>query len=188
LNDHFLASKEICALFSVLDNEYSLLSDGLNEYVTNNCQLLTFPNTVRLRLSLKKISDLAFIIQCDTLPRIEYLHVTLEDLAHISYQLCNRSEYSSCSTLCPKDFSSSQAHLPYLRILHLQQVSISDVIILIQYLSSMSQLESLILVNCDVKGMYSRDLQSGSGPVPGTETRTKFFFTGTGTKISNWFR
>lgn len=93
-------------------------------------------------------------MQRGTLPRIEYLHVTLEQSPCFSHLSCNRYEDLNCSTLCPKDFNSNRIDMTHLRTLHLQQVSISNVIVLIQNLTSMSQVVSLILVNCNAKGMY----------------------------------
>ncbi len=104
-----------------------------------------------MRLSLQHISDLASLVQCDTLPCIKHLDVTLEKTIDNTHQLYNRYEDSS---LYPKYFITSRASLPHLRTLQLRQVSITNVIILIEYLRSMSQVESLILVNCNVKGMY----------------------------------
>jgi hypothetical protein len=138
----------------VLDDNYHWLPKGLSEYVTYNRELFTFPNTVCLRLSLQKISDLPLLMQRGTLPRIEYLHVTLENSPCVSPQLRHRYGNLTPSKLCSKDFNSNRTDLTHLRTLHLQQVSISDVIVLIQNLASMSQVVSLILVNCNAKGMY----------------------------------
>ena len=138
-------------IFFVLD-EYHWLPKDFSEYITCDRELVTFPNTVHLRLSLQTISDLALLMQRDTLPRIEHLHVTLEKTLCPLDQYPKRYKDWAYSTLCPKDFNSSRADLPHLRTLHLQQVSISDVIVLIQNLRSMSQVVSLILVNCNVKG------------------------------------
>ncbi len=107
-----------------------------------------------MRLSLQHISDLASLVQCDTLPRIKHLHVTLEKTIDDTRQLHNRYKDSSCSTLYPEDFIASRASLSHLRTLYLRQVPIRNVIILIEHLRSMSQVESLILVNCNVKGVY----------------------------------
>jgi hypothetical protein len=94
-------------------------------------------------------------MQRNTLPRIEYLHITLEQLRCFSHLCrCDLHKDLTCSTLCPKDFNLKQADMTYLRTLHLQQTSIGDIIVLIQNLTSMSQVVSLILVNCSAKGMY----------------------------------
>jgi len=138
----------------VLDDDYHWLPKDLSEYVTYNRELFTFPNTVHLRLSLEKISDLPLLMQRGTLPRIEYLHVSLENSPCVSPQLRHRYGNLTPSTLCSKDFNSNRTDLTHLRTLHLQQMSISDVIVLIQNLASMRQVVSLILVNCNAKGMY----------------------------------
>ncbi|CAF2958401.1 unnamed protein product [Rotaria sp. Silwood2] len=113
--------------------------------------MFTFPNTVRLRLSLQHISDLALLMQYDTLPRIEHLHITMENGIYTSYKLHNEYEDTSCLTLCSKDFNISRSSLTHLRTLQLRQVAITNVIVLIQHVKSMSQIESLILMNCNVK-------------------------------------
>jgi len=112
-------------------------------------QIFTFPNTVRLRISLQHISDLALLMQYNTLPHIEDLHVTMETGIYTSHQLDNWYENASYSILCPNDLNTTGANL---RRLQLRQVAISNVIVLIQHVKSMCQLESLILVNCNVKG------------------------------------
>ncbi len=139
--------------FFALEDEWYWQSNYLNEFATDHHQILTFPNTVRLRLSLQRISDLALIVKRGTLPCLEHLHVTLEK-EYFRHPSLNQSIHPSCPSLCPEDLNSSRADLPHLRTLHLQQVSIGDAIILMQYLKSMSQIVSLILVNCNVKGMY----------------------------------
>ncbi|CAF1510539.1 unnamed protein product [Rotaria sp. Silwood1] len=113
--------------------------------------MFTFPNTVRLRLSLQHISNLALLMQYDTLPRIEHLHITMENGIYTSHKLHNEYKDTSCLTLCPKDFNISRASLTHLRTLQLRQVAITNVIVLIQHVKSMSQIESLILINCNVK-------------------------------------
>ncbi|CAF4015693.1 unnamed protein product [Rotaria sp. Silwood1] len=114
-------------------------------------QIFTFPKTVRLRISLQHISDLALLMQCNTLPHIEDLHVTMETGIYTSHQLDNWYENAPCSILCPNDLNTIGANLPHLRTLQLRQVDITNVIVLIQHVKSMCQLESLILVNCNVK-------------------------------------
>ncbi len=136
------------------DKEYDCYSNTLSEYIICHRELLAFPNTVRLRLSLQTPSDLAVLVTRGTLPRIEYLHVTLEKSVYVQCQFGNQHQESSCSSLCPEDFQSSQADLPHLRTLYLRQMAMSDIIVLIQHLASMSQIVSLILVNCYVKGTY----------------------------------
>lgn len=93
-------------------------------------------------------------MQGDTLPRIEHLHLTMENGIYTSHQLYNGYEDTSCLTLCPNDFNRSRASLVHLRTLQLRQVAITNVIVLIEHVKSMSQLKSLILVDCNVKGMY----------------------------------
>ena len=90
------------------------------------------------------MSDLLLLMQYNTLPHIEDLHVTMETGIYPSHQLDNCYENASHSILCPNN-------LPYLRRLQLRQVAISNVIVLIQHVKSMCQLQSLILVNCYVK-------------------------------------
>ncbi|CAF3913366.1 unnamed protein product, partial [Rotaria sp. Silwood1] len=114
-------------------------------------QIFTFPKTVRLRISLQHISDLALLMQCNTLPHIEDLHVTMETGIYTSHQLDNWYKNAPCSILCPNDLNTTGANLPHLRTLQLRQVDITNVIVLIQHVKSMCQLESLILVNCNVK-------------------------------------
>ena len=90
------------------------------------------------------MSDLALLMHYNTLPHIEDLHVTMETGIYTSHQLDNYYENASHSILCPRN-------LPNLRRLQLRQAAISNVIVLIQYVKSMCQLESLILMNCYVK-------------------------------------
>jgi hypothetical protein len=125
---------------------------SLAECATYCDQIFTFPKTVRLRISLQHISDLALLMQYNTLPHIEDLHVTMETGIYTSHQLDNWYENGPCSILCPNDMNTTGANLPHLRTLQLRQVAISNVIVLIQHVKSMCQLESLILVNCNVKG------------------------------------
>ncbi|CAF2123354.1 unnamed protein product [Rotaria magnacalcarata] len=75
----------------------------------------------------------------------------MENGIYTSHQLYNEYEGTSCLTLCPKDFNINRTSLVYLRTLQLRQVAMTNVIALIQHVKSMSQLESLILVNCNVK-------------------------------------
>ncbi|UJR07962.1 hypothetical protein I4U23_012241 [Adineta vaga] len=125
---------------------------SLAECATYCNQIFTFPKTVRLRISLQHISDLALLMQCNTLPHIEDLHVTMETGIYTSYQLNNWYKNGASSILCPEDLNITGVNLPHLRRLQLGQIAISNVIVLIQHVKSMCQLESLILVNCNVKG------------------------------------
>ena len=140
-----------------LEDEYGRSSNSFYEYDTYPRPVFAFSNTVRLRLSLQRPCDLALLLNCDILPRIEYLHVTLERSIRYSHQFDKRYDDSYYSILCANDFNSYRSRLPHLRTLHLQQMSLSNVIVLMQHLPSMNQLESLILVNCNVKGMYKQD-------------------------------
>jgi hypothetical protein len=115
-------------------------------------QLFTFPKTVRLRISLQHISDLVLLMQCNTLPQVEDLHVTMETGIYTSHQLDNRYENAPCSILCFDNLNITGVNLPHLRTLQLRQIAISNVIVLIQHVKSICQLESFILVNCNVKG------------------------------------
>ncbi|UJR29379.1 hypothetical protein I4U23_010591 [Adineta vaga] len=132
------------------DSRFFKWKTSLTECATYFQQILTFPKTVRLRLSLQHMSDLALLMQCNTLPHIEDLHVTMETGVYTSYQLRDRYENLSCSTLCFNDLNTNEANLPHLRTLQLRQLAMSNIIVLIQHVKSMCQLESLILVNCDV--------------------------------------
>ncbi|CAF3776891.1 unnamed protein product [Rotaria sp. Silwood1] len=75
----------------------------------------------------------------------------MENGIYTSHKLHNEYEDTSCLTLCPKDFNISRASLTHLRTLQLRQVAITNVIVLIQHVKSMNQVESLILMNCNVK-------------------------------------
>jgi hypothetical protein len=87
-------------------------------------------------------------MHCNTLPHVEHLHITMETARYNLYQL--RNPYGD--VLPSNDLITTGIDLPYLRTLQLRQVTISNVIVLLQHTKSMNQLESLILVNCDVKG------------------------------------
>ena len=141
-------------LFSVLDGRHFCANHtSFNTFFDLPPQLVAFPHTVSLRLSLQRITELLMLVQHGTLPRVKHLHVTLEESIP-KWNLSTRQlEESSCLTLCPNDFHSSRSDLPYLRTFHLQQVSMSNIIVLIQHLSSMARLESLTVVNSNVKGM-----------------------------------
>ena len=115
-------------------------------------QVFTLWKTVRLRISLQHTSDLALLMQCNTLPLIKDLHVTMETGLYTSHQLDSRLENAPCSTLSLNDLNTTRVNLQHLRRLQLRQVAINNVIILIQHVKSMCRLESLILVNCNVKG------------------------------------
>ncbi|CAF4307506.1 unnamed protein product [Rotaria sp. Silwood2] len=163
---HASILRRIVFYFERVDRYYSILKmiieQGISlhtmqfiiigaECATYSHQMFTFPNTVRLRISLQHISDLALLMQYDTLPRIEHLHITMENGIYTSHKLHNEYEDTSCLTLCPKDFNISRASLTHLRTLQLRQVAITNVIVLIQHVKSISQVESLILMNCNVK-------------------------------------
>jgi len=126
---------------------------SLAECATYRNQIFTFPNTVRLRISIQHMSDLVLLMQYNTLPYIEDLHVTMETGINTSHQLDNCYENASHSILCPNNLNNTTRvnNLPNLRTLQLRQVAISNVIVLIEHVKSMCQLESLILVNCYVK-------------------------------------
>jgi hypothetical protein len=136
------------SFYFVLDSDYFQWNSSLAECATDNHQILTFPKTVRLRLSIQHTSDLAALMHCNTLPHIEHLDITMETGRYNSYQL--RNPYGN--VLPSNDLTTTGIDLPYLRTLQLRQVTISNVIVLLQHTKSMNQLESLILVNCDVKG------------------------------------
>ncbi|CAF3874840.1 unnamed protein product [Rotaria sp. Silwood1] len=80
------------------DNRYFKWGSSLAKCATYSHQIFTFPNTVRFRLSLQYISDLALLMQCDTLPRIEHLHITMENGIYTSHKLHNEYEDTSCLT------------------------------------------------------------------------------------------
>ena len=50
-------------------------------------------------------------MQCDTLPHIEHLHLTMENGLYTSDQSHNGYENRSCRTLSPNDFHQSQTNL-----------------------------------------------------------------------------
>ena len=125
---------------------------SLAEYATNRDKIFAFPKTVRLRISLQHISDVVLLMQCNTLPHIKDLHVTLETGIYTSHQLDNWCKNAPDSILCSNDLNTTGANLPNLRTLQLRQIAMSNIIVLIQHVKSMCQLESLILVNCNVKG------------------------------------
>lgn len=117
-------------------------------------QMFTFANTVRLRLSFEDLSDLLLLLQSETLPRIEDLHLTVENGLYRSDQSHSGYENQSCLRLSPNDFlNRSESTLVNLRILQLRQMDLINVIVLIEHVKSMSQLQSLILVNCHVQSM-----------------------------------
>jgi hypothetical protein len=141
-------------LFFVLDGRHFRENRAsFNTFSDLPPQLVAFPHTVSFRLSLQRITELLILVQHGTLPRVKHLHVTLEK-SLLNWNVRTRQlEESPCLTLCPNDFHSSRSDLPELRTFHLQQVYMSDIIILIQHLSSMARLESLTVVNSNVKGM-----------------------------------
>ena len=117
-------------------------------------QMFTFSNTVRLRLSFQDLSDLLLLMQSERLPRIEDLHLTMENGLYRSDQSHLGYENQSCLQLSPNDFlNRSESTLINLRILQLRQIDLINVIVLIEHVKSMSQLQSLILVNCHVQSM-----------------------------------
>ncbi len=125
----------------------------MNQLFASHHQLLAFPHTVRLRLSLQQVTQLALLAQHGTIPRVKHLHITLEESIGKNYRWCGPDEKPSYSILCPNDLHLSQANIPHLRTFHLQQVPMINIIVLIQHFSSMAQLESLTVVNSNVKGM-----------------------------------
>ena len=129
------------------------MSNSPDESVFARAEVLSFPNTIRLRLSLQYISDLALLLQDHALPRLKHLHITLEIEKKNIYQSHNRFEDSSRAVLCLKDFNVTPASLPHLRTLQLRQVPIRIVLTLLEHLTVMSQVRSFILINCIVKGM-----------------------------------
>lgn len=82
-------------------------------------------------------------MQYNTLPNIEDLHLTMETGLH------HLDENPSLSS---NHFNTNEINLPNLRTLQLRQVSMNNVIVLIQNVKSMCQLQSFILVNSFVKG------------------------------------
>ncbi|CAF1444827.1 unnamed protein product [Adineta ricciae] len=113
--------------------------------------LVAFLHTVSFRLSLRRIADLLILIQHCSLPRVQYLHVTVEKSFRKWNERTRQYEELPCYKLCSNDFHSSLFDLPDLRTFHLQQVSMSDIIVLIQHLASIVRLESLTVVNSNVK-------------------------------------
>jgi hypothetical protein len=128
---------------------YSLLDSG-RDYARTLQQLLLFPNTVRLRLSVHHSCDLVWLLNGDTLPRIKHLHITLEKLRSVPY----RSDQSSYSSLRSTDFDVGLAGCVHLRTLQLRQVPMDVVLTLVTHLKSVRHLGSFTLVNCNVEGTY----------------------------------
>jgi hypothetical protein len=141
-------------LFSVPDGRHFHENRAsFNTFFDFPPQLVAFPHTVSLRLSLQRITELLMLVQHGTLPRVKHLHVTLETSSLNWNPWTRQLEEPPCLTLCPNDFHSSRSDLPDLRTFHLHQVSMSDIILFIQHLSSMARLESLTVINSNVKGM-----------------------------------
>lgn len=106
-----------------------------------------------MRISLEKITELAILTQRAILPRVRHLHVTLERSEGDWDWQTGRVKRLPRFRLCADDFDPSRSDLPYLRTFHLQQVFVSDIIVLIEHLPSAARLESLTVINSIVKGM-----------------------------------
>ncbi|CAF1332373.1 unnamed protein product [Adineta ricciae] len=102
----------------------------LNTLCTRLNHWSIFPRTIRLRLSLQHIFELALLVQSDALPRVQDLHITLEDKVGYLFDWPIHRKISPSFTLCPNDLRPSQADLPELRTLHLQNISMNDVLLL----------------------------------------------------------
>lgn len=142
----------------LLDNSSFPWRSSLSECAIHSHQVFTFANTVRLRLSFQHLSDLALLMQCHTLPRIEHLHLTMENGLH---QSPNGYENASSLRFSSNHFHQSQSSRMNLRTLFLRQIDMSDVIQLIENVESISQLQSFVLVNCHVQSMinYSENIE-----------------------------
>ena len=123
--------------------------DSGKDYAGTLPQPLIFANTVRLRLSLQHSCDIVWLLNGDTLPRLEHLHVTQEKLRRGS---CCGDQLSSYS-LRAEDFHASRVGCAHLRTLQLRRVPMDVVITLVTHLKSIRHLESFVLVNCSVEGM-----------------------------------
>jgi hypothetical protein len=140
---------------SFLDGEYFA---GRKASLTTFFNDSSFPlpalsHTVSLRLSLDNVTELAMLTQRAALPRVRHLHVTLEGSADDWDSWADRANDWPSARLCPDDLHPSRCDLPQLRTLHLQQVILSDIIVLAEQLPCMTRLESLTIVNSKVKGM-----------------------------------
>ena len=107
-------------------------------------EVLCWPNTVKLILSIQHASELKLLLQHDSLPSIEHLEVTNEDL-HIILPKNNEKSMVNIQL--------NDVHLPReriddirLRYLLLRYINLSDLITSIDLLS-MPVLETLILVD-----------------------------------------
>ena len=106
-------------------------------------QPLCWPNTVKLTLSIQHASELELLLQHTTLPAIEHLEVTNEDLNIVS---------SICQEKSILNIQFNDVHLREqldgirLRYLLLRYINLIDVITSIDSLS-MPVLETLILVD-----------------------------------------
>ena len=95
---------------------------------------------------------MAILTQRAILPRVRHLHVTLERMQGDWDWQTGHANRVPRFRLCPEDFHPSRSDLPYLRTFHLQQVFMSDIIVLMEHLPSMARLESLTVINSFVKG------------------------------------
>ena len=139
---------------SVLDDRYFLdNSTSLDTFFNYSSPLPALPHTVSLRLSLENVTELAMLTQRAILPSVQQLHVTLEGSQVDWDWRTGRAKKFSRFRLCPEDFHPTRSDLPHLRIFHLQQVSLSDIIVLIENFPSMARLKSLTVVNSNVKGI-----------------------------------
>ncbi|CAF1360153.1 unnamed protein product [Rotaria sordida] len=102
-----------------------------------------WPNTVQLTLSIQCSNELILLLQRNTLPSIEQLSVTNEEL-HIPL-LLNEGKSASGIRLCKHDLRE-RLDGTRLRYLLLRYLSLSDVVILLGSLT-MPLLENMILVD-----------------------------------------
>ena len=92
-------------------------------------------------------------MQCQTLPRIKHLHLTMENEFDISHQSRNGYENLSSLKYSPENFRQSQSSLVNLRTLQLRQVDMTNVLLLIEHVESISRLQTFILINSHVQSM-----------------------------------
>ncbi|CAF1248225.1 unnamed protein product [Adineta ricciae] len=128
----------------------ALARETLNRVAFEIFTMSIFSHTIRLRLSLQHISELTLLVQSDDLPRVQHLHITLQDKVGYLLDWPIYRKIPSRFTSCPNDLRPSQADQSELRTLHLQNIFMSDVLLLIEHLPSMARSKSLTLIHCDV--------------------------------------
>jgi hypothetical protein len=106
----------------------------------HNMEQLSWPNTVRLTLSIQHPSELRLLFQHNGLPAIEYLNITIENLQTIASCKVSNTQLSEDSL---RETTNGGTHL---KVLILRYISLNDVIILISSIA-MPALEELILID-----------------------------------------